>query len=139
MVNSITGAPLSGVHLKLALENPDEIVALVYGASGDPLTVELGTAGARIAGTVSDANGPIAGALVALFPEGRYATELRLIARAGSDGRYSIRGLAPGKYAGMALPSEEPEAIAQYDQKIEKIELREGDAILKDLKVILGR
>jgi hypothetical protein len=39
----------------------------------------------------------------------------------------------------MALPSEEPEAIAQYDQKLEKIELREGDAILKDLKVILGR
>ena len=35
VVNTTTGAPLSGVHLRLALQNPDEVVAPVYGAVSD--------------------------------------------------------------------------------------------------------
>src|ERR1035438_6817005 len=35
VVHSITGAPLRGVHLRLALQNPDEVVAPIYGAMSD--------------------------------------------------------------------------------------------------------
>ena len=95
---------------------PEGILDVRGGVSRDSLSVEAATAGARISGTVSDANGPLAGALVAGFPEGRHANALRLMTQ-----------------------SQEPEAVAQYDRKLETLELSEGDAIVKDLKLIAGR
>jgi protocatechuate 3,4-dioxygenase beta subunit len=122
-----------------ALDMPEGILDVRRGASGDPLTIEISTAAARISGTVSDSNGPVSGALVALFPEGHHPDQLRILIRSGSDGAYSIRGLAPGKYAILTLPPQEPEAVARYHQNAEIIELNEGDAILKDLKLPSGR
>jgi protocatechuate 3,4-dioxygenase beta subunit len=122
----------------------DSLPANTYIKSGlidlrsDPhrlISIELGKPSATIAGTVTDSNGPVASALVALFPAGKHANELRVMVQAGVDGKYSITGLAPGKYAILALGALEPKALAQYDEKLETIDVSEGETAMRDLKV----
>lgn len=119
------------------VDSPEGLLDVRAGDPHDAVSVELAIGAARVSGTVSDDSGPVPGALVALFPDGRHATERRILTTAGNDGKYSIGGVAPGKYAILALPALDPKALAQYDERLERLDLSEGDAILKDVKVTL--
>src|SRR5581483_10102401 len=66
---------------------------------GEAISIEAASGAARVSGVVSDTNGPVSGALVALFPEGPRANDLRIMVNAGTDGRYALSGLAPGRYS----------------------------------------
>ena len=118
-----------------ANEMADAILDLRGGASGDPLMIELSTGAARMTGTVSDAQGPAAGALVVLFPVGTHPNERRVAGHAKADGTFAIGGLAPGKYAILAMAAGEPEAVAQYDSKLETVEIGEGETANRALTI----
>ncbi len=56
------------------------------------------------------------------------------------DGRYSLEGIAPGGYVLMAFRSADvrnmPELLLRNKQAAVRLEIKEGDTLVKDLKVI---
>ncbi len=86
--------------------------------AGGPLTIQIGSDGGRIAGSVFDqSNTPSVGALVTLVPEGnarsrpdRYRTAIT-----GPDGSFAIRGIAPGDYIAFGWDDLEPNAYLNAD------------------------
>jgi hypothetical protein len=111
---------------------PFAILDLRDGLSGSELKIAVGADGARISGSVTNAPGRPATAL--LVPE---SAETRVEAWRYSpiapNGSYGFRGLPPGKYRLLVvLNGEKPvEAVANA----ERIELKTGDQLKKDLKV----
>jgi len=113
------------------------VIDLRYGASG-ALTLVVSADTCEISGTVSDAKGPMAGAMVGLLPQ---RNGLSSGAVTNDAGKYSITGLPPGKYrlrAGnesemelMTAPGIEPE---DDEDSFVTVELRAGDKITLDLK-----
>jgi hypothetical protein len=94
------------------------ILDVAHGA-GAAVTVRLSTAVATISGVVSDAKGPAEGVGVALAIEG--GPERRT--ESGKGGAYAFPGLAPGVYR-----------LWTVEANAEKVELREGEKVVKDLK-----
>jgi hypothetical protein len=83
----------------------------VGGESSDPLEVIVQSPGGRVEGTVRDAGGnPAGSAVVALVPEQsrRNNSQLYHSVAADSEGRFSLRRIAPGNYRLFAW-SEVPE------------------------------
>jgi hypothetical protein len=118
-----------------AIEAPDGLLDLRGGEPHQPVTIELSTNAARVSGSVTDSNGPVPSALVALFPTGKYANERRILGQADVDGKYYFGGLAPGKYAILALGAREPKALAQYDEKLATVDVKEGETAQQDVKL----
>ena len=84
--------------------------------SSNVLTIEIGADGASIAGIVRRPNGrPEAGAKVSLLPDDRDRRDLFRFVTAGVDGRFGIRGIAPGGYKAFAFNST-AENFAAFDQ-----------------------
>jgi hypothetical protein len=60
--------------------------------------------------------------------------------RTGADGIYIFRGLAPGRYKVFPLDADDFDSLLQtgtlgvYEAAAEKIELAEGDRIVRDLR-----
>jgi hypothetical protein len=54
------------------------------------------------------------------------------------DGKYNIRGIAPGKYRLLALENMGSSFKPVFDiaSTMEEIEIKEGDRVAKDLRVI---
>ena len=77
------------------------------------LLVEIGTDGGQISGAVFDgSDAPLPGAQVVLLPEAgsRFRLDRYRTATADQDGRFLIRGIAPGDYTLFGWSSIEPNA-----------------------------
>ncbi len=114
---------------------------LSVGDAPGTLEVILSAAGGRVDGVVTDGDKPIAGALVIAVPEsGR--EDLTKAARTGQNGRYSVRGLAPGDYTVYAfddvpeVSNADSDGVKAYRDKGKKITVEEKSQATADLALI---
>src|SRR6266436_1532353 len=100
------------------------------------LEVTISSRGARVQGTVKDANGlPAAGVSVVLVPDEAHRQEFHLFKQQITDqyGRFDIRGIAPGDYKLFSWEQVEPNAwedpdfLKPFEPKGENVALQEGD------------
>jgi len=98
-------------------ETEGDILDVSNGAAG-PVTFTLSVQTGSISGTVSDANGPAAGAQVTLSAE-MHPLETTMTDK---DGKYQFESVQPGKYK-----------IAAGDGDPENIVVRGGEKLTKDL------
>jgi protocatechuate 3,4-dioxygenase beta subunit len=107
----------------------------VHRGNDAALEVTVSSRGARVKGSVADADGlPAAGVWVVLIPEERYRTEFRLYKSKTSDqhGGFELRGIAPGDYIIFSWEEvelkawEDPEFLKPFEAKGERISLQEG-------------
>jgi hypothetical protein len=147
--------PLAGNAYLKALEIDGVTAAkgiadLSQAARGATAKVTLGSNGARISGRVLDSDGePIENSMLMVFlasdpddiPFSGGVPE-----HAGPDGKYSIKGVAPGKYRLFAVDPFQINGAAGADggldmfkklfERGEEIEVKDGDRIVKDLKSV---
>jgi hypothetical protein len=115
-----------------------EILDVRNGAGGAPLTVLVSGANGNISGTVRDSKGPVAGAGVALTPDGD-ANRYAWFATAGADGTYKISDVPPGKYLLLATDDDytgilqQGKDLGDYEGLVEHIEVHDGETTAKDL------
>jgi hypothetical protein len=116
-----------------------EILDVRSGAGGAPLTVLVSGANGSISGTVRDGKGPVAGAGVALTPDGE-AQRYAWFATAGADGTYTISDVPPSKYLLLATDDDytgilqQGKDLGDYEGIVEHIEVHDGETTAKDLK-----
>jgi hypothetical protein len=120
-------------------EVPRGVLDLSAGAHDAKVKITVGRNGGQISGSVVDKSTP--GTMVYLLQDPDDTPQDRT-ARVTSEGKYSFRALRPGKYRVFAI---EPPAfdaredvIKQAFNKAEEIEIKEGDRIARDLKVVEG-
>jgi Carboxypeptidase regulatory-like domain len=137
-------------HLEVTGISPDCYVKNVRHGMGDvthegftvrrgvdaTLEVIVSSKGARLKGSVSDADGlPAAGVWVVLVPEESRRTDFRLYKSKTTDqhGNFELRGIAPGTYQLFSWDQveshawEDPEFLKPFEEKGEKIILQDGD------------
>lgn len=127
--------------------------------TGDVLELSHGSRSSKIKVTVSPNGAQISGGL--LDPEGKKLTsplsvvllfddpeKLELsgnpehMERVGEDGKYSFHGIRPGKYRLLAIDVfhtpdiDKPEIVKKVAAAAEEFEVKEGDRIAKDIKVV---
>ena len=99
------------------------------------LEVTISSHGARVQGTVVDADGlPAVGVWVALVPDRARRTQYRLYKTQTTDqyGHFDLRGIAPGEYKLFSWEEAEsdawqdPEFLKAFEDKGEKISVPEG-------------
>jgi hypothetical protein len=146
---AITGAPRNAFIKSARLGETDVLESGLNLTAGSPagrLEVVLSAAGAQVEGAVFDRSGrPARGAIVVLAPEPRLRVHGRLFheAAADSDGRFAFRGIAPGAYklfAWSGLEGEayrDPDFMRAYEERGEKIVVRENEAKQVCLKLIV--
>jgi hypothetical protein len=114
-------------------------------ASSAPLEVTISSNGARVRGSVTDAeNLPAVGAWVILVPDEAHRASRRLYKSASTDqyGRFDLRGIAPGDYKLFSWEEvesgawEDPEFLKEFEAKGEKVSLQEGEQKAVDLTAI---
>ena len=123
------------------------IADLSQAARGASAKVTLGSNGAQISGRVLDSDGePIENSVLMIFLASDPDDILRTggtTEHAGPDGKYSIKGVAPGKYRLFAVDRfQMPRGVwadaglefKKLFERGEEIEVKEGDRIVKDLK-----
>ena len=123
-----------------------DILDLINGSGGADLTLVLSTAVGSISGTVHDAKGHPAEALVMLSRD--LGEETILVSRstdAQPDGAYSFANLRPGKYRIAAFPHEgadlvlRPDGLAGFEDLMESVEVAPAGKIATDLKIVPSR
>ncbi|HEY6389182.1 MAG TPA: carboxypeptidase-like regulatory domain-containing protein, partial [Candidatus Acidoferrum sp.] len=109
------------------------------------LEVTISSRGAHIQGMVTDADGlPAIGVWVALVPDNAHLGEFRLFRQRTTDqnGRFDIRGIAPGDYKIFSWEQveqnawEDPDFLKQFEAKGQSVTLQEGDGKSIDLVAI---
>ncbi|MBZ5525373.1 MAG: carboxypeptidase-like regulatory domain-containing protein [Acidobacteriia bacterium] len=120
----------------------DGIIEIGAGPPEREMLIELAEDGARISGTVRDANGRASADQSALlFFDDAFGTEVASAAVTDADGAYVFHGVEPGNYKLLAVSKERargwwsPEALALERDRIVKIEVRENDRVVKDLRI----
>jgi protocatechuate 3,4-dioxygenase beta subunit len=107
----------------------------VHRGNDAALEVTVSSRGARVKGSVADADGlPAAGVWVVLIPEERHRAEFRLYKSKTSDqhGEFELRGIAPGDYKIFSWDEvesnawQDPEFLKPFEAKGERISLQEG-------------
>jgi hypothetical protein len=111
---------------------------------GSRLKITLARDGAELSGRVLDKNGQPLGdtlAIVILAPDlDRIQFDQNGLVKAG---KYSLKGIRPGKYLLFAIdafrsgPANSPEDLRRLAAAAEKIEIKPGDRIVKDIKLLL--
>jgi uncharacterized surface anchored protein len=122
-------------------EVSDDTIDLGGGVAGT-LLVTLSTAGAQVDGVVQNPeNKPVSGATVVLAPaSGRYSLFQEM--RTSDNGSYSFKGIPPGDYKILAWTDietgayQDPEFLKRYENKAEKLSLKESDRKTVSLKAI---
>jgi hypothetical protein len=112
---------------------------------GSRLKITLGRNGGQLSGTVLDNDGRPLGntvAIVVLAPDiDHIVTHPSGLVKEG--GKYSLNGIRPGKYILFAIdafrsgPASSADDLKKLGAAAEEIEIRAGDRIAKDLKVLL--
>jgi protocatechuate 3,4-dioxygenase beta subunit len=109
------------------------------------LEVTISSRGARVKGSVVDADGlPAAGVWVVLVPDEAHRNQRRLFKQKTTDqyGHFELRGIAPGDYKLFSWNEveqgawEDPDFLKRFEDKGEKVSLQEGDAKSVDLVAI---
>ena len=118
-------------------ETEGDVVDLSNGPAG-PLTVMVSSNVCEVSGTVSDTQGPVVQAQVALSRTEAPA-DIRF-AHTDSSGAFTFGGLPPGKYKLLPIdPGAEGWEFAggdfeDYADVLENLDLRAGDKVTKNLK-----
>ena len=122
---------------------PDGILDLSNGAEGSHLKVILSPNGGQLSGYVTDENRSILTAFAQVLLVSRRNPEQSDLRYSNltSEGAYKFGGLPPGHYRLFAQDvttrgNDVYEFIQQYWDKATVVEIKEGQNILKDLKVI---
>jgi protocatechuate 3,4-dioxygenase beta subunit len=120
-------------------------VTVLPGQGSLRLEVVASAASARVEGTVTDEQGqPVTGLQVCLIPEAgrRSQTQLFKIAPTDQNGRFQLRGVAPGEYKLFAWEDlemgahQDPEFLKQHEEKGKSVTVREGSVETTTLKLI---
>jgi len=123
---ALEGMP-ENVYIKSVSLGTEEMPDLTLDLRGNPgdalVTVLLSAAGARIAGVVTDSQGPKADVSVYLAPDSPEAVIPRT-AETAADGSYSFHGVPPGKY----------KLYAGDAKGAESVEIAEGESAARNLK-----
>jgi hypothetical protein len=124
------------------------VLDLSQGSRNSKIRVTVSPNGAQISGVLFDQDGnklPIAIAVVLLVDD---PANLELngdpehMARVGEDGKYSFHGIRPGKYRLLAIDQfrspniDKPEDVKKLAAAAEEFEIKAGDRITKDIKVV---
>ena len=113
--------------------------------SNSPLEVTISSKGARVRGSVTDAdNLPAVGVWVILVPDQAHRAFTRLYKSASTDqnGRFELRGIAPGDYKLFSWEEaesgswEDPEFVKPFEGKGERISLQDSDQKTLNLTAI---
>jgi uncharacterized protein (DUF2141 family) len=139
-----------GVYVKStrlgATASDGDILDLINGSGGADLTLVLSTAVGWISGTVHDAKGNPAEALVMLSRDlGEERVQVSRSTDAQPNGSYSFANLPPGKYRIAAFPHEDanlvlrPEGLAVFDDLMGSVEVAPAGKDSMDLKIMLSR
>jgi len=100
------------------------------------LEVTISSQGARVQGTITDADKvPAAGLWVVLVPDAAHRGQSRLYKQATTDqfGHFDLRGIAPGDYKLFSWEEvedgawEDPDFLKPFEEKGEKVSLQKGD------------
>jgi len=109
------------------------------------LEVTLSSRGARVQGTVTDADGlPLAGVWVVLVPEEAHRGQMQMYKETTTDqyGHFELRGISPGDYKLFSWDQvengawQDSEFLKPFESKGEEIELQEGDQKTVNLTAI---
>ena len=113
-------------------------VNLRGGSAGASLTVLVSSAFGSISGTVSDGDGPVAGAKVALVRDDFVSLGDVTFANADDAGAYMIANVRPGKYRIAVVEDADnaPRAgnLGDYEDILAQIEVKPKDKLTLDLK-----
>ncbi len=132
--------PENGYLKEVALDGnamPGEILDFTQGVSGSKLKIAVSRNGGRVSGRVLDKDGETAMGLMMVFLgiDPKQIDEKNAVRT--SDGKFSFKGLRPGKYRLVALD------VAEMTQDMEgildageEIEVKEGDTISKDIPLL---
>jgi len=141
------GAPSPEMYLKEAtfeltdvLNRPWEITSQTSGT----LNIVFSNKGGQIEGSLVDAQSqPVRGSQVILIPDlGRDRSELYKTATTDQNGRFTLRGIAPGGYRAYAWEAIEAnawydrEVLSQYELQGKPIRIQESSKETVDLKII---
>jgi hypothetical protein len=101
--------------------------------------VLLSSAFGSVAGTVTDGDGPVAGARVALLRDDFVSLGDVTFTSTDTAGAYAIANLRPGKYRLLAVVEENdngPRAgnLDDYEDALARIEVEAKERLTKDLK-----
>ena len=122
-----------GIFVKSVRQGPAEtegdFLDVRNGPAG-PITVTVSNHGAQISGTVSDANGPVANARVAIRG---VSSQMQMGAAADRNGVYTIKNLPPGKYKIIAADDDAFQRLNADDENAEVLDLHVGDNVTKNL------
>jgi hypothetical protein len=132
-------------HVRLG--QTDAIQAITIGTSGsDKLEITLSSNGGSIEGLVTDAAAkPVIGAPVILIPEKRDRRDLYKTATSAPDGRFSLRGIAPGEYRVFAWENLEPfsyfdpDVLKMYEQQGKLVRVQDTTKETIDVQVIAAQ
>lgn len=120
-------------------EMPDGILDVRRGA-GQPLSLILSTAGGQLSGVARDADGPLMEAAVGLADDRPGPFNALRVARTNGDGSYVFHALPPGNYKLFLFEPEDLRSLVRsgalgvYDASADKIEIAEGDKLVRDLR-----
>jgi hypothetical protein len=112
------------------------------------LEITISSHGARVQGTVSDADGlPAVGVWVVVVPDVAHRTQYRSYKTQTTDqyGRFDLRGIPPGEYKLFSWDEielgawEDPEFLKPFEEKGENIALQVGDQKMLNLVTIRTR
>jgi hypothetical protein len=116
------------------------LLDLRQGAAGNSLTLVMSSAMGEISGTVTDENGPVATAMVALITDDWDGGPAFRYTPARPDGTYVIGTVPPGKYRIAAVDEADRTmlmrggGVEDYLDQMESIDVRANDKLTKDLK-----
>jgi hypothetical protein len=119
----------------------NDVVDLSRGAGGSTVKITLSRNAAQLSGNIQDQDGePLLNHFVVVFlVQDPNEIKANNMTRVPPDGKYSIKGIRPGKYRLFAMDrfqhyNGEWSGFKEYANVAPEIDIKEGDRITKDLK-----
>jgi hypothetical protein len=120
-------------------ESPEGMLDLRHGAPPGPLAITLGSGGAEISGVVRTQDGNKAKARILVLLDNEYRLDMIADLKSEDDGKYSVKGLASGKYKLVAGYHDSlfPEIVMSLCESVaERVALGEGEKVVQDLQTM---